>query len=223
MPMEFQTRGITYPHGITCPWNQFQTASRGIIIVGSATKQYHVIQKQTSPALEEKIQAFRGHRPHIFRQPLREKTLPTSLSRKMPVNNPNVGVAFALVCGAGAATALGASVVFFPRLVKLASRRVLAGALGVSAGVMTYVSFVEIFNKSQSSFLDAGHSEKNAYLYATLCFFAGVVVMLVSRNRSIRCAGLLCPPRRTFLSCPLLPLLSSHNSQIQLHTSSLCT
>ena len=102
----------------------------------------------------------------------------------MPVENPNVGVAFALVCGAGAATALGASVVFFPALVKLASRRVLAGALGVSAGVMTYVSFVEIFNKSQLSFLDAGHSERDAYLYATLCFFGGVVTMLVSSNRS---------------------------------------
>lgn len=102
----------------------------------------------------------------------------------MPVENPNVGVAFALVCGAGAATALGASVVFFPTLVKLASRRVLAGALGVSAGVMTYVSFVEIFNKSQLSFLDAGHSERDAYLYATLCFFGGVVTMLVSSNRS---------------------------------------
>ena len=129
------------------------------------------------------------------------------VSGKMPVNNPNVGVAFALVCGAGAATALGASVVFFPRLVKLASRRVLAAALGISAGVMTYVSFVEIFNKSQSSFLDAGHSERDAYLYATLCFFAGVVTMLVSTNRSTRCAGgtnnkksFVPPPRRTFLS-----------------------
>ena len=98
----------------------------------------------------------------------------------MPVQNPNVGVAFALVFGAGAATAVGASVVFFPALVKLASRRVLASALGISAGVMTYVSFVEIFNKSRSSFVDAGHPEEKAYLYATLCFFGGVVTMLVS-------------------------------------------
>ena len=144
----------------------------------------------------------------------------------MPVNNPNVGVAFALVCGAGAATALGASVVFFPRLVKLASRRVLAGALGVSAGVMTYVSFVEIFNKSQSSFLDAGHSESDAYLYATLCFFAGVVTMLVSMNRSTRCAGGTADksfvPSHAHLS--FFPIYSPrHSSIIQLHTSPLCT
>jgi ZIP family zinc transporter len=106
----------------------------------------------------------------------------------MPVDNPNVGIAFALVCGAGAATALGASVVFFPSLVKLASRRVLAAALGVSAGVMMYVSFVEIFNKSLGSFIDAGHTEERAYLYATLCFFGGVVTMLVR----VTCYLLLC-------------------------------
>ena len=94
-------------------------------------------------------------------------------------NDPNVGVAFALVCGAGAATALGASVVFFPSLVQLASRRVLAGALGLSAGVMTYVSFAEILVKANTSFLDAGHDDQKAYLYATLCFFGGVVSMMV--------------------------------------------
>lgn len=97
-----------------------------------------------------------------------------------PVNDPNVGVAFGLVVGAGLSTALGAAVVFFPSLVKLASRRVLAGALGISAGVMIYVSFAEIFVKSQDSFAEAGFAEDRAYIYATLCFFAGVVVMLVS-------------------------------------------
>ena len=146
----------------------------------------------------------------------------------MPVNNPNVGVAFALVCGAGAATALGASVVFFPRLVKLASRRVLAAALGVSAGVMTYVSFVEIFNKSQSSFLDAGHSERDAYLYATLCFFAGVVTMLVSTVRNTRRAGgtahsksfvpTICAPFFRVHSANLSPLYSPqlHNYKLKI-------
>ena len=89
----------------------------------------------------------------------------------MPVNSPNTGVAFAMVSCAGMATAVGAAVVFFPRLVKLASRKVLASALGLSAGVMTYVSFVEIFQKSLGSFQDSGLEEKIAYSYATLCFF----------------------------------------------------
>jgi len=92
----------------------------------------------------------------------------------------NVGIAFALVIGAGAATAIGASVVFFPRLVKYANRKTLAAALGLSAGVMTYVSFVENFQKSLESFAEAGYDEKFSYLYATLCFFGGVVFMVVS-------------------------------------------
>ena len=98
----------------------------------------------------------------------------------MPTNDPNVGVAFGLVIGAGAATALGAGVVFVPALVRYATRRTLAAALGLSSGVMTYVSFVEIFQKSNDSFADAGKGEKKAYMYATVCFFGGVVLMLVS-------------------------------------------
>lgn len=97
-------------------------------------------------------------------------------------DSDNLGVAFALVIGAGAATGLGAAVVFVPALVKLASRRTLAGALGLSAGVMTYVSFVEIFSKSSLAFEDAGYDEDKAYKYATLCFFGGVVLMVVSAN-----------------------------------------
>jgi ZIP family zinc transporter len=95
-------------------------------------------------------------------------------------NSDNVAIAFAMVIGAGASTALGASVVFFPALVKLASRKTLAGALGLSAGVMTYVSFVEIFQKSIIGFEDAGFGEDKAYLYATLCFFGGVLITVVS-------------------------------------------
>lgn len=47
---------------------------------------------------------------------------------------PNaVGLAFGLVIAAGAATSLGAALAFFA---KLNDHRILAGALGVSAGVM---------------------------------------------------------------------------------------
>lgn len=99
----------------------------------------------------------------------------------------NVGIAFGAVMAAGASTAIGAAVVFFPRLVKLASRRVLASSLGISAGVMTYVSFVEIFQKSVEGFNnmnvdkieDEAKREGLANLYATLSFFAGVFVMFL--------------------------------------------
>ena len=99
----------------------------------------------------------------------------------------NVGLAFILVCCAGASTAIGAAFVYNSSLVKLASHQVLGAALALSAGVMLYVSFVEILVKSQSAFEDAGHSESDAYLFATLAFFAGFILMmlidwLVSRN-----------------------------------------
>lgn len=97
----------------------------------------------------------------------------------MTVNNPNTGIAFLMVSCAGMATALGAAVVFSPRLVRLASRKVLASALGLSAGVMTYVSFVEIFVKSLESFKESGFEDKVAYSYATLCLFAGMVFMVI--------------------------------------------
>jgi len=97
----------------------------------------------------------------------------------MSTVEPNAPMAFALVCGAGAATGLGAAVVFFPRLVALTSERVLAGSLGIAAGVMVYVSFAEILVKSQFAFFDAGFDENAAFNMATLSFFTGVLVMLV--------------------------------------------
>ena len=97
----------------------------------------------------------------------------------MSIAEGNIGAAIGLVCGAGAATAIGASIVFFPSLVKRASRRVLAAALGLSAGVMVYVSFVEIFVKAVGGFVEAGIDEDISYIYATLSFFGGVLVMMV--------------------------------------------
>lgn len=99
----------------------------------------------------------------------------------------NVGIAFGAVFAAGASTAVGAAIVFFPRLVKLASRRVLASSLGISAGVMTYVSFVEIYQKAVVAFYDMNEfkiedddkRQGRANLYATLSFFLGVLIMMV--------------------------------------------
>jgi zinc transporter, ZIP family len=101
----------------------------------------------------------------------------------------NVAVAMGLVVAAGLSTGLGAAVVFFPSLVNLASRRVLAGSLGFSAGVMTYVSFVEIFAKSKKSFEDAGFDVGRAYSFATVCFFGGVATMMVRRTQAEQVVG----------------------------------
>jgi len=103
------------------------------------------------------------------------------------VDSEHVGAAFGAVFAAGCSTAIGAAVVFFPKLVKLASRRVLASSLGFSAGVMTYVSFVEIFQKSIGHYTDhakeRGYDDNKAegrgYAFATLSFFGGVAVMML--------------------------------------------
>lgn len=89
----------------------------------------------------------------------------------------HVAIAFALVIGAAMSTAIGASIVFFPSLVKIASRRVLASSLSFSAGVMMYVSFIEIFQKSVGSFQNSGIDESKSHLYATICFFGGTLIM----------------------------------------------
>jgi ZIP family zinc transporter len=85
--------------------------------------------------------------------------------------------AFLLVLGAGMSTCLGAAIVFSESCVKLTSKVVLASGLGVSAGVMMYVSFVEIMVKSFAAFEEDGMSEADAKLYGTLCFFSGFVIM----------------------------------------------
>ncbi|CBN75509.1 Zinc transporter zupT, Zinc transporter ZIP, metal ion transmembrane transporter activity [Ectocarpus siliculosus] len=91
-------------------------------------------------------------------------------------NTDNAPIAFVLVICAGLSTAIGAAVVFNQKLVKLASKRFLAGSLGLAAGVMLYVSLVEIFVKSQDSFANHGFSEADSYLYATLSLFGGVLL-----------------------------------------------
>lgn len=89
----------------------------------------------------------------------------------------NKAIAFLICIGAGMSTTLGAAVVYSPYLVQLSNRNILAGGLGLSAGVMLYVSFIEIFAKSYAAFVHAGYSDAQAYLYSTLCFFAGIAFM----------------------------------------------
>ncbi|KAK9814406.1 hypothetical protein WJX72_005404 [[Myrmecia] bisecta] len=84
----------------------------------------------------------------------------------------NVGVAFALVSGAGLATSVGACSAFFASMAK---PRLLAAGLGVSAGVMVFVSFSEIYmRKSTGAFEDAQRSTNASYRFATFCFFGGI-------------------------------------------------
>ena len=91
----------------------------------------------------------------------------------------HVGVAFGLVMGEALSPSLRASIILFPLLVKLASKCVLALALAFAAGVMIYVSLIEIFQKANSSFVGAGHDVGLAHLFTVICFCGGMLAMMV--------------------------------------------
>ncbi|KAA8498585.1 Zinc transporter ZupT [Porphyridium purpureum] len=89
----------------------------------------------------------------------------------------NVGLAFGLVTAAGLSTSIGAALAFLAPKKAASARKWLAASLATAAGVMTYVSFVEIFStKAVDSFAACVDNFGLAYLYATLCFFGGVII-----------------------------------------------
>ena len=80
--------------------------------------------------------------------------------------------AFTLTLIAGLSTGIGSALAFFT---KKTNTSFLSIALGFSAGVMIYLSFVEIFPKSMES-LSETMSESNAFLFATIAFFVGILI-----------------------------------------------
>ena len=91
-----------------------------------------------------------------------------------------LALAFGLVIIAGACTGVGASLVFCKCVTK-ENNLFLASALGFSAGVMLYVTFIEIFQKSLDGFAESGlpgdRSSGPVYAIATTTFFCGILLM----------------------------------------------
>ena len=86
-------------------------------------------------------------------------------------------IAFTLTLLAGLSTGLGAAIAFFaPR----ANTRFLSVCTGLSAGVMLYVSFMEMLPEAFRQIAEAGFAEKPATALGTLGFFAGIALILVS-------------------------------------------
>ena len=83
--------------------------------------------------------------------------------------------AFAMSLAAGAATGIGAC---FVLCTSSLDRRLLACTMSFSAGVMIYVSLVEVVQVSNEYFAK-GYSSSTAYAFATFAFFAGVALMAV--------------------------------------------
>lgn len=87
----------------------------------------------------------------------------------------NVLLAFGLTLFAGLSTGIGSAIAFFT---KNTNTRFLSLSLGFSAGVMIYISFMEIMPKSIEVMAD-DLPARNAYLMAILGFFAGMLLIAV--------------------------------------------
>ncbi len=85
----------------------------------------------------------------------------------------NVLFALGLTIFAGLATGIGSIMSF---LSKKFNPKFLAASLGFSAGVMIYVSLVEIFVKAKNSLSEA-HGDKVGYIYTVIAFFAGIALI----------------------------------------------
>lgn len=81
--------------------------------------------------------------------------------------------AFGLTLFAGLSTGIGSLLAFFT---KRTNTRFLSLALGFSAGVMIYVSFIEIFPKALEE-LSAYSGEVKGYWLTSAAFFAGVLLI----------------------------------------------
>ena len=86
---------------------------------------------------------------------------------------PNLLWAFGLTLFAGLSTGLGRALAFFA---KGNNREWLSVALGFSAGVMLYVSFIEILPEAQDC-LTTKLTESGAHGISVLAFFAGIALI----------------------------------------------
>lgn len=89
------------------------------------------------------------------------------------MDNGNIIFALGLTVFAGLATGIGS---IMSLLSKKFNPKFLAGSLGFSAGVMIYVSLVEIFVKAKDS-LVAVHGVKVGNIYTVIAFFAGIALI----------------------------------------------
>ena len=87
----------------------------------------------------------------------------------------NFFFAFGLTVFAGLSTGIGSLMVFFS---KKLNPKVLAGSLGFSAGVLIYVSFVEIFMKAKES-LSSIYGDFKGHWVTVIAFFAGIALIAI--------------------------------------------
>lgn len=89
------------------------------------------------------------------------------------MENPNILLAFILTAAAGLSTGIGGLIAL---LAKHTNTKFLCAALGFSAGVMIYVSFMEMMPQASLE-LTSVFGEKEGTLYMILAFFGGIALI----------------------------------------------
>lgn len=107
----------------------------------------------------------------------------------MILENNRVLLAFLLNIAAGLSTCIGGLVVLNRRLVSITDPSRLGLALGVSAGVMIFISLAEIFEESIEHFRQIFHENQtnechetckgHSKTLATVCFIAGAAIIFI--------------------------------------------
>lgn len=87
----------------------------------------------------------------------------------------NVTTAFLLTLLAGLATGIGSCIAFFA---KKTNTKFLSVSLGFSAGVMIYVSMIEIFQEAKESLVGAMGMKLGSFI-TVLSFFGGIAVIAI--------------------------------------------
>ncbi|MFT3952405.1 MAG: zinc transporter ZupT [Oscillospiraceae bacterium] len=85
----------------------------------------------------------------------------------------NIGIAFLLTALAGLSTGIGSLIAL---VTKKTNKRFLSFSLGLSAGVMIYVSMVELFPQAKT-LLSGAYSAKQAAIFTALSFFGGMFLI----------------------------------------------
>lgn len=93
----------------------------------------------------------------------------------MSISLDNVMFAFGITLFAGLSTGIGSVLAFYT---KQTNKKFLSWSLGFSAGVMIYVSMVEIFVKARDS-LELVYGYKQGYWITTISFFLGIALIAI--------------------------------------------
>lgn len=139
-----------------------------------------LLRSITVYAVKKRLCACRSRKEDFCRQKGFEKMV-----------NDNVTAAFLLTALAGLSTGIGSLIAFFS---KEANKKFLSFTLGLSAGVMIYVSMIELFSKACGE-LSAIYGGKGGTILTTLGFFAGIILIAII-DRAIPADGSSCSARK---------------------------